>query len=161
MCQISRQEFHEDPFQDFPERTGDWYEYNFEDKDFSLKHNGCILNELNHYHITDNYCLDSMHDLAEGIVPLTIQLVLGRYCKRTDLNINTKYINNRINTFPYGYSDRCNKPSPNFTDEMLKYPAKHKMRQSSTQALLLLRAFPFLFGHLVSEDCELMKWSGT
>lgn len=168
MCQVSRQEFHRDPFTEHPLRDRAWYEYNIEavqngyisPKDCGLKSSGCILNKLMHYHITDNFALDGMHDLAEGVIPLTIQLVLSHYCKQKEVKINVEYINNRINTFTYGFSDRKNKPSANFTNEMITDPTKHKMRQTAAQALLLLRSFPFLFGHLVSEDCQYMHMIG-
>lgn len=107
-------------------------------KDCGLKLTGCILNELQNYHITDNYNLDGMHDLAEGVVPLTVQLVMSHFYKQKDLKFDVQFINNRINTFMYGYTDRHNKPSANFTHDMLINPTKHKLKQTSSQSLLLL-----------------------
>lgn len=117
---------------------------------------GCIFNELEFYHISNNYCLDSMHDL--GV--LTIQLVISTLYKQKHLKIITSFINNRINAFHFGYVDRCNKPSPNFKDEMLNKPAQHKIKQTSAQSLLLLRAFPFGYGHIVPMNCKLMHLVG-
>lgn len=168
ICQISRDEFHNNPSGEFALRTRDWYDDKLEavrngsisSTDSGLKPTGCILNELQNFHITDNFNLDGMHDLAEGVVPLTVQLVLSHYYKQKHLKIDARFINNRINTFCFGYTDRHNKPSANFTNDMLLHPSKHKLKQTSAQTLLLLRAFPFLFGHKVPADCELMVMIG-
>lgn len=168
ICQISRPEFHDHPSGEYPLRNRQWYENQLKavqsgqisSKDCGLKPSGCIFNELQHFHTSGNYNLDGMHDLAEGVVPLVIQLVLSSYSKQNDLSINATYINNRINTFAYGYTDRHNKPSANFTEEMLSHPNSHRIRQTSAQVLLLLRSFPFLFGHKIPTDCQLMKMIG-
>ncbi|XP_062711067.1 uncharacterized protein LOC115265251 [Aedes albopictus] len=101
-----------------------------------------------------------MHDIAEGIVPLTVQLVLSHYYKQKELGMTTDYINQRIHLFAYGYVDKKNRPSANFTDEMLSKPAAYRLKQTASQNLLLLRAFPFLFGHKVPADCEYMCMIG-
>lgn len=118
------------------------------------------MNELQNFHVTENFALDVMHDLAEGIVPLTVQLVLSRYAKDKNVEINTSYVNCRISSFRYGYMDRKNKPSANITDEMLNKPSNNRLKQTSAQCFLLLRAFPFLFGHKVKQDCPLMLMIG-
>lgn len=168
ICQISRKEFHLMPSEEYALRSKEWYETQLAavqdglltPKDCGLNASGCIFNELEYYHTSNNYCLDSMHDLAEGVVPLTIQLVLSTLYKQKDLKVTSRFINNRISTFPFGYADRCNKPSPNFTDKMLANPAQHKIKQTSAQSLLLIRAFPFLFGHVVPKDCKFMRMVG-
>ncbi|XP_062541847.1 uncharacterized protein LOC134209836 [Armigeres subalbatus] len=168
ICQISRDEFHSNPSSESDLRNREWYDKHLEavqsklisPKECGLKLSGCILNELSYFHITDNFNLDGMHDLAEGVVPLALQLVMAHYYKRKDLKINIQFINNRIKTFAYGYTDRHNKPSANFTHGMLTNPNKHKLKQTSAQILLLLRSFPFLFGHIVPPDCEMMVMVG-
>lgn len=96
-----------------------------------------------------------MHDIAEGLVPLTVQLVLSHYYKQKLLD--TGFVNQRIHSFAYGYIDKKNRPSANFTNEMLSKPAKYKLKQTAAQNLLLLRAFPFLFGHKIPADCNYME----
>lgn len=168
ICTISRPLYKQDPFEVHPLRTKSWYDDNLHlvkegqilQSECGLKAEGCILNELQNFHVTENFALDVMHDLAEGIVPLTIQLVLSHYAKDKNVEINSSYVNYRISTFAYGYMDRKNKPSANITDEMLNKPNAYRLKQTSAQSFLLLRAFPFLFGHKLKADCPLMLLIG-
>nr|XP_029713732.1 uncharacterized protein LOC115257890 [Aedes albopictus] len=168
VCTIQRPAFHQNPFENFPLRTKEWYDQNMDlvksgaitPSECGLRPGGCILNELRNFHTTENFALDTMHDIAEGLVPLTVQLVLSHYYKKKELGITAGYINQRIHSFAYGYIDKNNRPSANFTNEMLSKPAAHKLKQTAAQNLLLLRAFPFLFGHKVSANCEYMNMIG-
>lgn len=168
ICTIPRPIFHENPFQTFPLRTKEWYQTNLAKlesgeitrSECGLKQGGCILNELENFHVTENFALDAMHDIAEGLIPLTIQLVLSHYYKTKELGMTIDYINQRIHMFSYGYIDKKNRPSANYTDEMLSRPSTYRLKQTASQNLLLLRAFPFLFGHKVTEDCPYMMMIG-
>lgn len=164
-CTISRQQFKANPLENnFPLKDEKWYDINLDKlrnkqitpKDCGLKVTGCILNELAAFHVMENHAFDVMHDLAEGIIPVTVQLVLATYYRNKKLGLNIDYINYRIRTFNYGFHDRKNKPSPNVTTQMLLQPNTHRMRQTASQYLLLLRAFPFLFGHKVPGNCQYM-----
>ncbi|XP_062705148.1 uncharacterized protein LOC134287393 [Aedes albopictus] len=168
VCTISRPEFHDDPTKECPLRDAAWYATNLaavqcgeqSPTECGLKACGSILNELPNFHITDNWTLDVMHDLAEGIIPLTLQLVMGRYVKQKDLRFTKSFINHRISTFNFGYVDRKNRPMANITDEMLSAPGVHRMKQTATQNFVFLRAFPFLFGHRIPVDCKFMLMIG-
>lgn len=100
-----------------------------------------------------------MHDLAEGIIPQTVQLVLSRYSK-TIPSFTKNFINFRLNSFNFGFAERKNRPVANFTEDMLSKPGEFRLKQTSTQNFLLLRSFPFLFGDKISEDCQLMAMIG-
>lgn len=168
ICTLARPLFHENPTAQFPCRTVDWYNNKLQGvrngeikpSECGIKATGCILNELQNFHVTQNYALDTMHDLAEGVIPLAIQLTLSFFYKQKDIQINKEVINNRIAFFHYGYVDRKNRPSPNITEDMLSAPQKHKMRQTASQHFLLLRAFPFLFGDLIPKDSKHMIMIG-
>lgn len=98
ICTISRPVFIENPHSQHPIRTKDWYESKMQQlksgeissKECGLQSRGCILNELNNFHVCENYVLDVMHDMAEGVVPLTLQLVLNRYLKSEEIDLNNK-----------------------------------------------------------------------
>lgn len=159
-CTITRNHFKNNPFEhSFPLKDKHWYNLNLDKlrkkeitaTDCGLKVTGCILNELTTFHVTENHAFDVMHDLAEGVIPVTVQLVLSCYYRNKKLGFNIDYINHRIKTFCYGYRDRKNKPSSNITAQMLLQPNTHRMRQTASQHLLLLRVFPFLFGHKTPE----------
>lgn len=164
-CTITRNEFHEDPHTtNYPPKNRKWYEKHLKllrkkkisSSDCGLKSAGCVLNDLQLYHLTNNHAFDTMHDLAEGVIPITIQLVLSRYYRDKQLGFTVDFINHRLRTFHYGYRDRKNKPAANITAQMLLQPKTHRMKQTASQYLLLLRAFPFLFGHKVPHDCQFM-----
>lgn len=164
-CTITRNQFKDNPFEhNFPRKDEHWYNLNLDKlskreittTECGLKVTGCVLNELTTFHVTKNHAFDVMHDLAEGIIPVTVQLVLSCYYRNKKLGFNIDYINHRIKTFSYGFRDRKNKPSSNITAQMLLQPTSHRMRQTASQYLLLLRAFPFLFGHKVPENCQYM-----
>lgn len=101
VCTIPRPAFHENPTEEFPNRTVEWYNENLQavrngekkPSECGLKTNGCILNELKNFHVTQNYALDTMHDLAEGVIPLTIQLTLSFFYKQKDLKFTKQLIN--------------------------------------------------------------------
>lgn len=168
LCTIDRPSFRNTPTAKFPNRTIEWYDTNIsavrngliKSNECGLKETGSVLNDLDGFHITSNWSLDVMHDLGEGIIPLTLQLVLSHYAKQKAYGLTKEYINHRISTFNYGYLDRKNRPSPNITNDMLSRPTRHKMKQTAAQYFLFLRAFPFLFGHKVPADCELMQMIG-
>uniref|UniRef100_A0A182NSV2 C2H2-type domain-containing protein n=1 Tax=Anopheles dirus TaxID=7168 RepID=A0A182NSV2_9DIPT len=162
-CTITRNEFLKEPFNNIYQiRDRSWCEKNLQElqkkdilsKDCGLKSTGCILNDLQQFHLTNNHFFDVMHDLAEGVIPVTLQLVLAHYYREKILGFTIEFINHRLQTFNYGYRDRKNKPVANITAPMLLLPTKHKMRQTASQYLLLLRAFPFLFRQKIPDGCE-------
>lgn len=65
ICTIPRPAFHENPFQTFPIRTKEWYQINLSkleageitSSECGLRQGGCILNELENFHITENFAL--------------------------------------------------------------------------------------------------------
>lgn len=107
-----------------------------------------ILNSLKYFHSTHNFSYDLMHDLWEGVLPMEIKYVL-RYFIIEKKYFDITSLNKRINNFRWGPLESKNRPSANFTYPML-YKIKLKtIRQKAIQCWVLLRAFPFLFGHLI------------
>ena len=51
-----------------------------------------------------------MHDLAEGVIPLEMHLVLKRLIDNGAITLEV--VNSRIHSFSYGFVDRKNRPSP-------------------------------------------------
>ncbi|XP_007566221.1 uncharacterized protein LOC103147693 [Poecilia formosa] len=75
----------------------------------------CLLNTLQFFHTSDNYAVDLMHDLLEGVVQYKLKLVFHYL-------VNQKYISlellsQRIQSFNYGYIERKNRPSGFKMDE--------------------------------------------
>lgn len=70
-----------------------------------------ILNQSAYFHVVDGLDLDVMHDQLEGVLPLTIKMLLNKYIQ-CDKTLTLKIINERIGSFEYGPADCRNKPSP-------------------------------------------------
>lgn len=75
----------------------------------------CVWHELSNFHLVNNYAVDAMHDLLEGICVYDITFLLRTLI--IDLHLfSLEVLNNKINSFHYGYIDNINKP-PNLTIE--------------------------------------------
>lgn len=63
---------------------------------------GSLLSSLENYHVIDGIPPDVMHDVLEGVLPLTIRLFLNKICVEDKL-ISLTELNQRIAQFDYGY----------------------------------------------------------
>lgn len=114
----------------------------------------CCLNESKYFHISRNKSFDPMHDLLCGICPMIIKLVLKHYII-DEKKFNVKYFNGKILSFQWGYCEMKNKPSANFTDNMLE-KKDHTLSQKAMQIWCLIRALPFLLADDIDSDDEHM-----
>ncbi|XP_070526162.1 uncharacterized protein [Cardiocondyla obscurior] len=79
----------------------------------------CCLNQSRYFHTSRNKIFDVMHDILCGVGPMILKLVLYQYiCVTKQLTID--YLNNKIASFQYGFVENKNKPSANFTINMLQ-----------------------------------------
>jgi hypothetical protein len=158
-CLITRKKFHENPIFRADSRTETKHTLqlkHLQATDFSPKTSKLYgvkqdspLNELNYFHVTNNCTFDPMHDLLEGVVPMTIKQILKYFVLDQKL-FSVFEFNERIDRFRYGVTETKNRPAANFTNEMLN-SSSNKLKQKSTQCWLLLRVFPFLIGHFLTE----------
>jgi hypothetical protein len=52
----------------------------------------CILNEIPSFQVTENFAMDAMHDLLEGIIPYELEAVLPILVKKiTSVNQNCRH----------------------------------------------------------------------
>ncbi|XP_065226772.1 uncharacterized protein LOC135850010 [Planococcus citri] len=99
----------------------------------------CIFHETD-FHITKNICVDSMHDLFEGICQYDM-------AKMLDYFINTKKIltlfdlNERMKGFHYGWD---NKPP-----EIMETHLKSKLKMSSSEMSSFMKNCGLLIGNLI------------
>ncbi len=110
----------------------------------------CILNNLEHFHVTTNYVPDVMHDLLEGVCGLEVHLVLGDLIKAGFFDLDL--LNSRITSFDYSPADSKNKPSP-ILQRKIRNP-DGASGQTASQMWCLVRYLPLLIGDLVPEDNE-------
>lgn len=101
-----------------------------------------VLNQSKYFHCTNNYSFDPMHDLLEGVVPMSIKHVL-KYLVVEKKYFDVGFLNSQIHSFEYGSIEKKNKPSANFTLAMLT-SSDHSIKQYAIQTWVLLRVLPFL-----------------
>ncbi|XP_055534134.1 uncharacterized protein LOC129723758 isoform X1 [Wyeomyia smithii] len=109
----------------------------------------CSFHKLKYFHMANNLTFDPMHDLLEGVAGMVIKLFLRDALNKKNITIGE--INRRINDFDYGDAEKGNKPSANFTVDMLKKKT-NCISQSAAQTWSLLRAFPFLFSDCFNQE---------
>ncbi|CAI5671395.1 unnamed protein product [Oreochromis niloticus] len=105
----------------------------------------CVLNSLEYFHSTDNYAVDIMHDLLEGVVQYELKLFFQYMIKNGYISSST--LLDRIQTFNYGFVERKNKPSGLKIDDNSKH-----LGLNAIQSLCILRNTPLIFGDIVERD---------
>lgn len=120
-------------------KKDDYMEYveiaNMEDRRDTKKSKGivqyCVFNDLDHFHIFDNYSIDIMH-----IIPVFLKFFYETLVDRKILKFND--IVRMVRDHNYGILSQRNKPSKvTFT--------KRNLNQNATQSYNLLLNLPFIF----------------
>lgn len=118
-----------------------------------LRYRTC-LHDLQYFRMEENCNFDLMHDGPEGLVGMVIRLCLQKFVIN-DQVLSIEDLNRRIFAFRYGHQYKKDKPSPNFTVDSLRLAAtSHALKQNAGQALVLMRALPFLLDGKVDADDE-------
>lgn len=102
----------------------------------------CILNDLNHFHMLENYTVDIMHDLLEGTVPFLLEN-LFKYCVKGKNLFSLKKLQNMVKFFDYGYLNKKSVPS--------KIKLEGNLGQSASQMHCLIKNIPFILFHYKNE----------
>lgn len=95
----------------------------------------CLLNDLEEFHILNNLSCDVMHDVNEGIIIFSLQMVFDYIISEGILN--DKDLIAKILNFNYGSLNRKNKPSR----IVLK---KKNFGLTASQLYLVLQCLPFI-----------------
>jgi hypothetical protein len=104
--------------------------------------------QLKYFDFIDNCTVDPMHDILEGVGPFILKLLIKELMFVYKLSLET--INDKIQSFNYGYLFQKTKPSK---------IGVTSFNASASQTWCLLVHFPFVFGYLVN-DILLKKWEG-
>ena len=118
--------------------------------EFGINRNS-LLNELEGFHVTTGAPPDIVHDSLEGFVKDTTKLMLSKYISENTISLDD--LNQRINGFDYGYSEKVSKPSPIKSSHLQK---DGKLHQSASQMWLLAVILPLILCNFVPEDCSYM-----
>lgn len=125
-------------------RNKESYICDFIQKDASAKEEKhCVWYNIENFHFTENYAVDIMQDLFQGVCGYRIQPILPYYiyyCKLFSLDTS----NSRIQTFDYGNLEKGNRPPP-VTAESLTI----SLRMSSAEMLCFTRYLGLIIGYLI------------
>ena len=118
---------------------------------YGVKEDTC-LHDSRYFHVTRNKFPDTMHNDAEGWISMEIRLVLKQLIC-VDKYFTAADLNRRIRAFNYGITDVKNKPTANICEKSLNNAeTAHKLKQTASQVLCLLRALPFLLDNIGVPD---------
>lgn len=95
----------------------------------------CDLNKLNSFHVVQNYCIDIMHDLNEGVVPFLMRLIFNHCIEKKIFTRST--IITKSQYFDYGKINKKNIPSQLNLE-------KDNLNQNASQSICLFRHLPFI-----------------
>ncbi|XP_066596628.1 uncharacterized protein [Prorops nasuta] len=109
-----------------------------------------IFNDVHDFHVTENYCVDIMHDLFEGVCCYDIGLILHEFILVKKL-FSLETANFRIKYFNYG--EEKNKP-PLLTEVHVK--ACH-IKMSAAEMKCFILNVALLFGDLVPRNSKFWK----
>ena len=110
---------------------------------------GCIFNELNHYHVLSGLPPDIFHDVLEGSLLRTLQLLLARCLLGEKKIMSLQEFNDKLMEFDYGYSET--KPSIILVQHLKDEANLH---QTGMQIWYLAIFVPFILGPDIDEDDE-------
>jgi hypothetical protein len=118
--------------------------------DLSLPFSECglvedsTLNKIPSFHVVENYSVDVMHDIPEGIAGYDIAEILLHFLKFTTL----KTINTRKQNFDYGSLASGNRSNP----IKMKHLQNKKLKMSASEMLTFVHFLPIMLGDLIPHD---------
>lgn len=118
----------------------------------------CCLNMIDGFHVTDNYCVDPMHTLLEGVVPYELGCVLYQLLSATPRLTTLSQLSNRIRFF---FFDRNNVDRHNRPPHLNRIEAPGNGVSPSMKAVqmwALLRFLPLILGDLIPFDNPYWKF---
>lgn len=102
----------------------------------------CILNNLQYFSVVDNYAVDLMHDILEGVGQFELKLLFG-YLAENKI-VSKQDVTERVYAFNYGYLERKNRPSRLNLDQ-----TGNGIGLNAIQTFCLIRNVPLIFGDIV------------
>jgi hypothetical protein len=127
-------------------RDNDNYYEDVRKKDISLTgiKEDCVWNNLEYFHVTNNYSVDIMHDLLEGVCIYDIGQLLHQFVM-VDKLFSLEILNSRIQLFALGENDSKNRPGVITHKDV----SQKKLKMSASQMLCLVRYLGLMIGDLV------------
>lgn len=107
-----------------------------------------ILCEIKTFHPTENFILDAMHDLYEGVCHYDLCHMINHFISMQYFSLQT--LNTRKHMFNYGDIEIGN-ISPEITEANIN---KRHLKMTAREMMCFLRLFTLMVGDLVPEDDE-------
>lgn len=112
----------------------------------------CFLNKIHGFHVTENFSLDPMHIVLEGIIPVELSCILyyliniKKLFKLAELNISM------LTFFSKNFVDRKSKPPE--INSIDPFTGSVSPSMKAMQMWMLCRYLPLIIGHKVPADDE-------
>lgn len=132
-------------------RNIDNYNIDVESKNFSETgiYKASTLNQIHSFHVTKNVCVDTMHDLYEGIYHYDMCHII-KYFINTAKLFTLDTLNNRKSNFNYGPIE-----SGNLSPEIsIIHLNNCHLKMSAREVMTFIHFFPFMIGDLVPNHDE-------
>lgn len=129
----TKENYHEDVLANDPSATGV--------REYS------ILNDIPHFHVTENSAHDLTHTVEEGIVKYNLTEAF-RHLIYVEKLLTLEQFNERIQSFRFGDEEKVNKPQP-ITKENLD---DRKLKMTAAEIGNLIQNISFIIGDLVPQD---------
>ena len=108
----------------------------------------CVLNSITSFHVSDNYAVDVMHDILEGVCHYDIILLLKYYIYEVKY-FSLEILNERLVSFNYKTTER-NLPQHIKEDHL----NNTKLKMTAQEMLMFIKLFGLLIGDFVPEEDE-------
>lgn len=127
------------------------YEQDVEINDFSQTgvSQNSILNNINYFHVTTNFCVDVMHDIFEGICHYNMCHIINYYTGTIQI-LSLDTLNFRKQHFNYGELEQKNLSPPIEKHHLSKF----HLKMSARQMMSFVHFFPLMIGDLIPDDDE-------
>lgn len=113
----------------------------------------CTWNDVHSFSVVNNFSVDIMHDLLEGVFKYDLALILNHLIYYSKY-ISLENLNNRIETFNYGPVDIRNRPTL-ITEDNLKRQKTIKM--TASEMLCFSKYLGLIIGDLIPSSSQ--AWS--
>ncbi|XP_015764291.1 PREDICTED: uncharacterized protein LOC107343243 [Acropora digitifera] len=113
-----------------------------------------VMNQVANFDVCQCFPEDIMHILFEGVVPYATKQCLKVLIDEKRC-LTLRELNNRLESFNYGYMNNKNKPTP-IARETLNALDDAKLKQSASQMWCLFRFLPIIIGERI--DVEMEEW---
>lgn len=108
-----------------------------------------ILNQITSFHVIQNFCLDTMHDLYEGICHYDMCHIINYYINTAKL-FTLDTLNSRKVNFNYGPIESGNLS----TEISVNHLNNMRLKMSAREMMTFIHFFPLMIGDLVPENDE-------